>query len=346
MKSCKIFLVAASIFALVFLVGVCFGLSERQPKISVVIPVYNTEPYLEKCLESVEKQTLKNIEIICVNDGSTDNSATILENHKNKDKRIKIITQENAGLAEARNVGMAAAIGEYIAFLDSDDFMLPHAYKLLYGTAKKYDVDVLEFGVYVFSDGTEFDMSQVTYDFSKITFQKKMDGQNPFEVLNLGQCTVWNKLWKNSFIKENNLKFKKGIMPGEDTLFNWVSLSMVRKCARDANKLYCYRSNRKGSIMDNIKTMETIDNSIDMIQEVISHYPERFNFKGGDIKVIDIIFYLTYDKILHGLNENDRVYYSQKIVKIVENFVNRYNVDLPENYVTSLNNLKQAAIKN
>lgn len=342
MKFSKTFEAILVVFFVIVAVSVCCSVTVK-PKISVVIPVYNTQDYLEECLKSVEKQTLKNIEIICVNDGSTDSSAEILEDHKNKDKRIKIITQENAGLAQARNAGMEVAQGEYIAFLDSDDFMLPYAYQFLYDSAKKYDVDVLEFGVYTFPDGTEFDRSKVKYDFPKVTFRKRIENQNPFETLNLGQCTVWNKLWKNSFIKENNLSFKKGIMPGEDSLFNWVSLPLVRRCARDENKLYCYRVGRKGSIMDKVKNMKTISNSIDMIEEIISHYPERFKFEGGDIKVVGIIMHLTYDKILRGLDGEDRLYYSKKIVEITENFIQRYNVNLSENYINMLNDLKQVS---
>ena len=91
----------------------------KNPKVSVIIPVYNTEKYLEECLNSVENQTLEDIEIICVNDGSTDKSLEILNNHANKDSRIKVISQENGGLSHARNTGMKIAKGEYITFLDS-----------------------------------------------------------------------------------------------------------------------------------------------------------------------------------------------------------------------------------
>ena len=91
------------------------------PKISVIIPVYNVDKYLDECLDSVENQTLKDLEIICVDDGSTDNSAEILKNHRDKDNRIKIITKQNGGVSDARNVGIDASTGEYIAFLDSDD---------------------------------------------------------------------------------------------------------------------------------------------------------------------------------------------------------------------------------
>ena len=97
--------------------------------LSVIIPVYNVEPYLEQCLDSVINQTYKNLEIICINDGSTDNSLKILEKYQKKDNRIKLINQKNKGLSEARNAGLDVAKGEYIAFVDSDDYLELNAYE-------------------------------------------------------------------------------------------------------------------------------------------------------------------------------------------------------------------------
>ena len=111
-------------------------------KVSVIISVYNVEKYLARCLDSVINQTLKDIEIICVNDGSTDNSAQILEEYAQKDERIKVITQVNSGLSEARNTGMSASTGEFIAFLDSDDFVDLDFYEALYNSAVKNNCEI------------------------------------------------------------------------------------------------------------------------------------------------------------------------------------------------------------
>ena len=125
-------------------------------KVSVIIPVYNVEKYLAECLDSVINQTLKDIEIICVDDCSTDGSPTILEEYKNREPRITVITHErNRGLGAARNTGMEAASGQYVWFVDSDDWIAPQACQLLYDTAKTNDVDVLLFQAATFyeSDG-------------------------------------------------------------------------------------------------------------------------------------------------------------------------------------------------
>ena len=113
-------------------------------KVSIIVPVYNIEKYLAKCLDSLINQTLEDIEIICVNDGSTDNSAEILNEYAQKDCRIKIINQDNAGLSAARNTGINAANGEYIGYVDSDDWIDLNFYEKLYNAAKDTDADIVK----------------------------------------------------------------------------------------------------------------------------------------------------------------------------------------------------------
>ena len=113
-----------------------------MPVISVIIPVYNAEKYLEKCLNSVIKQTLKDIEIICINDGSTDGSLNILQKYSEKDKRFIIIDQKNSGQSVARNKGLSVAKGEFIGFVDSDDWIDDDFYEKLYDAAIEYKADI------------------------------------------------------------------------------------------------------------------------------------------------------------------------------------------------------------
>ncbi len=113
-----------------------------MPKVSIIIPVYNVEKYLQRCLDSVVNQTLKDIEIICVNDGSTDNSAIILEEFSKKDERIKIVNQKNGGLSRARNTGLEHSNGDYIGFLDSDDWIDLDYYEKLHDAAERNNCDI------------------------------------------------------------------------------------------------------------------------------------------------------------------------------------------------------------
>ena len=113
-----------------------------SPKVSVIIPVYNAEKYLRKCLNSIINQTLKDLEIVCIDDGSTDSSLSILNEYAKKDNRFVILTQENEGHPKARCAGINIAKGEYIGFVDADDFINKKYYKSLYESAKKYGADI------------------------------------------------------------------------------------------------------------------------------------------------------------------------------------------------------------
>ena len=120
-------------------------------KISVVIPVYNTQNYLNECIDSVLNQSFKDFEIICINDGSTDNSLSILSDYEVSDERIKVISQQNRGLGASRNEGLKLAQGEYVLFLDSDDYLTPDALEKLYNQAYANDLDLIlliEFVIY------------------------------------------------------------------------------------------------------------------------------------------------------------------------------------------------------
>ena len=159
-----------------------------QTKLSVIIPVYNVEQYLPKCLASVVQQTLKDIEIICVNDGSTDNCLKILEEFKSKDNRIKIINKENAGLGNARNTGLEEAKGEYISFIDSDDYIDENFFELLYNEAKEDDADVACGGIIRENDGEPYFF---------FFFSQTVITDDIYQKINISKATqfsfVWNK---------------------------------------------------------------------------------------------------------------------------------------------------------
>ena len=149
-----------------------------SPKISVILPVYNVEKYLQRCLESISQQTFSDFEIIAVNDGSKDNSLSILEEYAKKEKRLQIISQENKGLSEARNTGIKACKGEYIYFLDSDDAIHPQCLEIAYHFITKQKAELLCFD-YEHSDGNEYnqtpyDINQIKYDVSSNPLQKGM----------------------------------------------------------------------------------------------------------------------------------------------------------------------------
>ena len=184
-------------------------------KISVIIPVYNVENYLRQCLDSIINQTLKEIEIICINDGSTDSSKQILEEYALKDERIKIINQKNKGVSAARNTGIDAATGEYIGFVDSDDWVKLDAYEKLYNKITREDVDIVFSRYnYVFEDGR---IEHNPNHFKELDEIKINSIDENLELLKISP-SIWTKIFKKSFILDNKIRFPEGVL-AEDLFF-------------------------------------------------------------------------------------------------------------------------------
>ena len=209
------------------------------PKISVIIPIYNTQKYLRKCLDSVINQTLKEIEIICINDASTDSSKKILEEYSLKDKRIKIINNErNLGQSLTRNKGLDIAKGEFIGFVDSDDYIEPQTYEISYINAKNDNVDIVKFNEIIFKDKS--DKGYLNENNLNVTGK----------IYNIKKCwrnfsnVIWNKIIKNSIIKKHNLRFIEGLY-GEDFCFLKMLYPFINKVKIISPKFYHYRRRRK-----------------------------------------------------------------------------------------------------
>jgi len=180
------------------------------PKVSVIIPVYNTENFLRKCLDSVCNQTLQDIEIICINDCSTDGSLEILREYAKKDNRIKLIELfENCGAAKARNIGIDIAEGEYLGFVDSDDFIDLDFYKKLYGKAKETDADAVKGKLYLYDINTNKVYLEAWIDINDSVKKNKANFY----------FTFTTAIYKSSLIKEYNIRFLEGLIHFEDPYF-------------------------------------------------------------------------------------------------------------------------------
>lgn len=227
-----------------------------MPKVSVIIPIYNTEKYLRKCLDSVCNQTLSDIEIICVNDCSTDNSLEILEEYASKDNRIKLIDfKENKGAAVARNAGIDEAKGEYIGFVDSDDYIDSDFYEKLYNEAKLSDADVVRGNILV------TDNNQKRYDFEDL-FDEIQKTKVRFN--GLFTCAIY----KSDFVKSNNILFLENYSYGEDRLFPFKAVILSNKFSTVRNTYYNYfRHSQSASASETLSDKKIIDyvNSTDML---------------------------------------------------------------------------------
>lgn len=207
------------------------------PKVSVVVPCYNVEKYLHQCLDSIVNQTLRDIEIICVNDGSTDSTLSIMQEYAAKDERVKIIDKPNGGYGHSMNKGFDLATGEYIGIVESDDYAELNMFEKLYTCAKEHELDVVKSGFFFyFSKPTETNTpspiaSRVTSrrTFCPLTaFKSKRELVDFFNI----KPTIWSAIYRKDFIRSNNIRFNE--TPGasyQDASFNfkvWICAQRVR----------------------------------------------------------------------------------------------------------------------
>ena len=242
-----------------------------SPVISVIVPVYNVENYLEECLDSICNQTFRNIEIICVNDGSTDGSLNILKEYQNHDSRIKIISQENNGLAVARNTGLKHAKGKYVYFLDSDDYIDLNALEECYNISEENNLDMLIFKIISFWDDTR---ETFTTPYFEMDFLKELVGDNVFNYMDLGKkmydlaVTVPGVLFKRDLIL--NLRFPDNLI-FEDNVFFTEAVFRVNRILFYNKHLYYYRM-RKESITNSGSNFSDIIEIRNMIIDLAKKY--------------------------------------------------------------------------
>lgn len=218
-----------------------FVTGDFQPTVSIIIPVYNVEKYLQECLDSIIKQNLKEIEIICIDDGSTDSSPVILKEYAAQDPRIKILKQQNRGQGAARNLGIKKARGKYIGFVDSDDWVSKNYFEKLFTAAQKNNADVTSTTGVFLSCGTKADVRKSVG--IELGTNLLSDLDRYATILTTG-ITV-NKLYRRDFLTDNNILFPEKRVFGEDNFVVFFSVMLANKiaCVHDANYYYRQREN-------------------------------------------------------------------------------------------------------
>ena len=241
--------------------------------ISVIIPVYNAERTIGRCMDSVLAQTHRDIEVICIVDGGGDMSAEILHGYAGRDARVRVIEQENSGPATARNAGLAAAKGDYIGFVDADDWIEPAMYENLLSAMASAGAGLANCGrVSFFTDGSE---KVVQPDFEGIFTIHDMDS---FGRLFTGiPDFIWDKLYSAEIIREREIRFPNGRIYGEDTVFLVKYLSHVKKAVFVNEPLYHYNAYSDGSITNTIsdRWYDIFENLKDIIYYFRERYDER-----------------------------------------------------------------------
>lgn len=228
-----------------------------QYKVSIIVPVYNVEQYLEECIESILNQTLEDIEIILVNDGSTDRSLEICERYQEKDNRIKLINKSNGGLSSARNEGIKVASGQYIGFVDSDDYIHTEMYEILFNNAIKYKSDIVISKFKKFSDEDyEYnakDIIPINYKIENFNYKQSL--YQLYTERNVEFVIAWNKIYKKDLF--NNLKFEEGRIC-EDEFMAHKILYKSKITTYVHIDLYYYRQ-RINSIMTSKYSIKNLD---------------------------------------------------------------------------------------
>lgn len=241
-------------------------------KVSIIIPVYNVEKYIEKCLDSLVNQTLSDIEVIVVNDGSPDNSQKIIDKYVEKYPNIvRSFIKENGGQGSARNYGLEKATGEYIGYVDSDDYVSIDMYEKLYNKAKEDDLDIVICGNYVVYEN----LTKEKIELNNYVLEDKHD--NAF----FGKLGVCNKIYKKSLVQKLAFRSKKWY---EDLDFTVKALSSAKKVDYVDEPLYYYLY-REGSTMNNSNIQRNLE-ILDAFEEV--KYEKKYH---------DIIEYLAIDNI-------------------------------------------------
>lgn len=241
--------------------------------ISVIIPVYKVEQYLNQCITSILNQTYKRLEIILVDDGSPDQCGMICDEWAEKDPRIKVVHKKNGGLSDARNAGIDVADGEFIAFVDSDDFIAPTMMEELMAALIQKNADIVECNYFSFIDGQVLEenifSNEVTSYATKEALSFLMD-ERKFKY------TVWNKLYRRKIFR--SLRFEVGKLH-EDVFFTYQAFGLCRQIVKIENTLYYYRQ-RSNSIMSNTFSLRNLD-SLEARKRQYFYIKEKFSELSG-----------------------------------------------------------------
>ena len=253
-----------------------------MPKVSILVPVYNVERYLRECLDSLINQTLKDIEIICINDGSTDNSLEILKEYAQNDKRIKIIDKQNTGYGASMNIGLDNAQGEYIGIVEPDDFVKNTMFEDLYALADKNNLDTVKSDFYYYTDKTK--QARQAGGIKKKNTGHVLSIKDDVYILK-SRPSIWSSIYGKEFLKENDIRFLETSGASyQDTSFAFKTLSTAKRLMF-TNKAYLYY--RQDNENSSIKSKSKVYAICDEWEEITKYIDERPKIKEivNDVKL-------------------------------------------------------------
>lgn len=264
-----------------------------MPQVSVVIPVYNVGGYLLACLDSVSNQTLSDIEVICVDDGSTDESGRLLDLYAERDKRFVVIHKANAGVSAARNTGIEHAIAPHIFFVDADDLVEPDACELIAKTfSEDSGLDIIKFSAEPFPK----ELSNPWIE-STITLEDQVfDGYSDALLFETNARPFpWNGAYRTSFLRDNHITFPVGLTLGEDQVFSFKTLGRSTRTRLMSVSLYRYRLSRKNSAMTLVskRPVERLNKHLDVIDAILKDWRDQGRL-GGESGRAMLVFVCSF----------------------------------------------------
>ena len=287
---------------------------ENNVKLSIIVPVYNAEEFLEKCVNSLINQTIKDIEIILINDGSTDKSLELCKSFEQKDERIKVFNQVNSGQSKARNVGLDNACGEFISFMDSDDWADNDYYQKLVETAQKHDAEVS--CASIIREKKHSSKYRILYrkEIEYFQPQAKIDAAKSPDM-----CYVWNKVYKKSLIDRLSLRFIEGMI-FEDVDFVTRAVYYSNKIVTVPNTYYHYWANENSTVKTMRKSDKKRSDSLAAKKYVLKFFKDH-NLTSNSVNLIKKkhctkLFGITIMKMYQW--ETKRIYYLFGVIPILE----------------------------
>ena len=300
-------------------------MSSKNPMVSIVIPIYNVEIYLKKCINSILNQNFNDFEIILVNDGSTDSSLDICNEYLKKDTRINLVNKTNGGLSSARNAGLNVAKGKYISFIDPDDCINENYFNILINKAEMNDCDVIVSGYRTVPNNVDiipsYKLNEVLKGTDFILSSDNVHSKNEL-------CFVWRYLYKLKLIKENKIKFNEKIFIGEDVTFNLEVLVNANKVMAISDILYYYTINNPTSLMRN-KFKPNLESSLIKQYEKRYYLSKKYNLINNKKYKIDMANYYVnsiYRMIVTNLKNDESCDFEKEIKRVSNNEMFRSSV--------------------
>ncbi len=306
----------------------------NECKLSIIVPVYGVEKYIDKCLNSLVKQSLKEIEIIVVNDGTKDNSQKIIDKYVKKyPDKIKSYIKENGGQGSARNYGLKKATGEYIGYVDSDDFVEKDMYKKLYNKAKENNYDIVVCGNY-----------NVSEDYQNKNIDAFINNYNTdLENIFFGKMAVWNKIYKRDILIKNKLEFKEKVWY-EDLAFTLKAIMNSNTFAFIDEPLYDYLI-REGSTMNNSNVQRNLEilDAFNDILSYIQHNKKEEYFSKIEFLAIDHIYISAIVRVLKA--EADDKVKRETINKLIDYMNKKFPNYKNNKYINTLSKNRKIIYK-